>query len=97
MRRKRLAELHPDVAALLAPNALKPAPVDDPLMPYPLRKKDYERWMDRRSAWVDLREQYAREHGWPGGEYARQVEEMESHPIPDAPFDPEWEMQHGDL
>ncbi|UPL09977.1 hypothetical protein [Microbacterium sufflavum] len=53
--------------------------------------------MDKRADWVARRERYALEHGWPGGDYARHLEENEAHPVPDAPFDPNWEMLHGGL
>ncbi|WP_311257177.1 hypothetical protein [Microbacterium sp. WCS2018Hpa-9] len=97
MRRKKLVERDPITAESLAASALQPAPIDDVMMPYPLRKKAFERWMDKRTAWVERREVYALEYGWPGGDYARHVEENEAHPIPAAPFDPEWEIRHGDL
>ncbi|WP_341957490.1 hypothetical protein [Microbacterium sp. LWH13-1.2] len=97
MRRKKLVDRDPIIAESLSASALTPAPTDDVLMPYPLRKKAFERWLEKRSSWVGLREAYALEYGWPGGDYARHVEEDESHPIPAAPFDPEWEIRNGDL
>lgn len=76
---------------------LEPWSGDDASLPYPLRKKKWEGWMERRTRWVEAREVYAQTVGWPGGEYARAHEENETHPVPDCPFDPAWETAHGGL
>lgn len=96
MRRKKTTDLGVD-AELLGVDALPPAPVDDPGLPYVLRKKQFELWLERRRSWVERREQHSAEHGWPGGDLARMREEDEAHPIPNAPFDPAWEIAHGGL
>lgn len=97
MRRKQRIDLSPDAIRTLGPGALRPAPVDALEAPYPLRKREYERWIEARNKWIERRESYSLEHGWPGGDAARQLEENATHPVPDAPFDPAWEVTHGGL
>lgn len=96
MRRKPSTDVRAS-APQLGVEALAPAPTDDPQMPYPLRRKQHQRWLERRAEWVARREEYAAQHGWRGGDIERAAEEDAAHPIPDAPFDPEWEVAHGHL
>lgn len=97
MRRKMRTDASSNTAAGLGPDSLVPAPIDDVTMPYPLRKKQHDLWIEKRRDWVARRKEHALQHGWPGGDLARTAEEDATHPIPNAPFDPEWEIAHGGL
>ena len=71
----------------LTPPALRPRPVDDLSLSVAERVRIFEAWMVERDAWVEARRVYAEAHGWPGGDFEREREEWEAHPVGDAPFD----------
>jgi hypothetical protein len=82
------------LAAVTLESAPRPF-VDDVGMPYPLRKKSYERWAAKFEAWRAARDEWAELHGWPDGLPTKMREEADL--MVDAPFDPKWEIANGNL